>query len=380
MNQSDVDVVAPTTAEVHAITQDPDPVLRNLRITHCYHLLSKALAARTGGSANWCTFAVWASKQVGQTIRGEDLGRTLERLPDPEAVELLVAGLRRVAPLPFTAVTSLARQAVLATARLDEVSAAAARGNLKVFEEIAHEFARFLAWTGPVTDFVATLRPGDPPDGQHHLRQAFTHYDRATTTADPKQRAELLLLANLEVGLHEQTRLQPEIQAAMEAPVVDPAELYHRLLDLLLPGNRVTKWLRRALLTVLGRRSRLRAASDRLADQARTLARQAVTRHLMTLALPDELLDLSTDLDAPFPPLLAELVDPELLALLTQVDPTPDSLRDTATQDWSDLPDRMHYIADMFRCHAQRTTLLSPPFSDDQVTAMNAGRLPTGRL
>ncbi|NUT92927.1 MAG: hypothetical protein HOY78_12980, partial [Saccharothrix sp.] len=352
----------------------------NLRITHCYHLLSKALAARTGGSANWCTFAVWASKQVGQTIRQEDLVRTLDRLSDPASVELLVTALRRVAPLPFDTVSSLVRQAVVAVADLDGVSAAAARGNLKVFEEIAHEFARFLAHTSPVDDFTETLRTGEPPEGQRYLRQAFTRYHRAMATSDPKQRAESLLLANIEVGLHEQTRLQPEITAALEGPVVDPDALERRLLDLLLPGNRFVKWLRRVALTVMGRRGPIRTAVERLSQHARALARQAVTRHLMTLALPDELLDLSQDLPAHFPPLLTELSDPELLALLARVDPTPDSLTDTAARDWSDLPDRMHYIADMFRCHAQREVLLDPPFTPEQVAAMAEGRRPSGRL
>jgi hypothetical protein len=32
-----------------------------------------------------------------------------------------------------------------------------------------------------------------------------------------------MLLANLEIGLHEQTRLQPEIAAALDAPLLDPA-------------------------------------------------------------------------------------------------------------------------------------------------------------
>ena len=54
-----------------------NPVLRNLRITECYHRLSVAMAQRIGQSANWCTFATWASKQAGQTIRGEDI---LDRL------------------------------------------------------------------------------------------------------------------------------------------------------------------------------------------------------------------------------------------------------------------------------------------------------------
>ncbi len=389
--------IPPVVAEVERIAAHADPVVRNLQITHCYHRLARALAARTGGAANWCTFAVWASKQVGQTIRQEDLARTVGRLlkSSPEVaagVDLVLRSLSRAVPREvLERAHATVREAVVATARLDDVSAASARGNLKVFEEIAREFARFLTeFADPATDedederlreFCEALRPGEPPEGQRYLRQAFTRYHRATTTDDPKRRAELLLLANIEIGLHEQTRLQPEITAALQAPLVDPRELERRLLDLLLPGNRVVKWLRKALLTVLGRRTAVRLAGEQLADQARVLVRRAVTRHLMTLALPSgEPLDLSDDLPATFPPLLTELADEELLALLQVVDPTPDSVRDTAARDWADLPDRMHYIADMFRCHAVRADLLAPPFTDVQVEALMAGRRPTGAL
>ncbi|GAB2857453.1 hypothetical protein [Lentzea nigeriaca] len=382
MSSSGVDV-----HEVERIAANPDPVVRNLQITHCYHLLSLALAARTGNAANWCTFAVWASKQVGRTIRQEDLAQAVERLlkSSPEVaagVGLVARGLRRaVAKEDLDRAHEMVRRAVVATARLDDVSAASARGNLKVFAEIAREFARFLAGFDSIEEFCDALRPGEPPEGQRLLRQAFSRYHRAMTTSDPKRRAELLLLANIEVGLHEQTRLQPEIAAALEAPVVDPRELERRLFDLLLPGNRVVKWLRLAWLTVLGRRTAVRIAGEQLADQVRVLVRRAVTEHLMTLALPrGELLDLSEDLPGTFPPLLAELTDPDLLALLKIVDPTPDSVLGTAARDWADLPDRMHYIADMFRCHALREDLLDPPFTAEQVEALTSGRRPHGPL
>ena len=67
----------PTTAEVDRIATLSDPVVRNLQITQCYHELAMVLAARVGG-ANWCTFATWASRQAGQTIRKEDFARLLE--------------------------------------------------------------------------------------------------------------------------------------------------------------------------------------------------------------------------------------------------------------------------------------------------------------
>src|SRR6186713_1055744 len=63
--------------EVTEIVSITDPVVRNLRITECYHRLSLAVQERTGPGANWCTFATWASKQAGHSIRGDDL---LERL------------------------------------------------------------------------------------------------------------------------------------------------------------------------------------------------------------------------------------------------------------------------------------------------------------
>ena len=90
----------PTVVDVARIAAHPDPVVRNLMITHCYHELSTALSAFTGGSANWCTFAVWASKQVGQTIRQEDARRFAARVvaASPAPARILVGGLRRALP------------------------------------------------------------------------------------------------------------------------------------------------------------------------------------------------------------------------------------------------------------------------------------------
>src|SRR4029453_8582710 len=69
-------------------------------------------------------------------------------------------------------------EAASPVAALTRASDAVARGNLKVFEEIGREFARFLALLESagadqeeiLERFYAALRPGDPPDGQGHLR------------------------------------------------------------------------------------------------------------------------------------------------------------------------------------------------------------------
>jgi hypothetical protein len=63
----------PTVDEIDRIAQHGDAIVRNLEITQCYYEISQCVAARIGASANWCTFATWASKQAGQTIRQEDL-------------------------------------------------------------------------------------------------------------------------------------------------------------------------------------------------------------------------------------------------------------------------------------------------------------------
>src|SRR5574341_641574 len=69
----------PTPREVIEIAAIRDRIIRNLRITECYHRLSLAMTARTGACANWCTFATWASRQAGSTIRAEAL---MDRLAD----------------------------------------------------------------------------------------------------------------------------------------------------------------------------------------------------------------------------------------------------------------------------------------------------------
>ena len=79
---SGVAVIAPPTVEdVASIAAIDNPVLRNLQITECYADLSAAMRVRTGGAADWCAFATWASRQAGSTIRGEDFLGTLNRTP-----------------------------------------------------------------------------------------------------------------------------------------------------------------------------------------------------------------------------------------------------------------------------------------------------------
>src|SRR5207247_3875483 len=250
--------------------------------------------------ANWCTFATWASKQAGQSIRGDDLGRKIEdTFVRSDAVQLTVdriRDLRRAAGRAVNDNHSLAaiREACPPLLTVGRVSDAVARGNTKVFDEIGREFARFLgvmanAGSDPraVEKFCAGLRPGDPPMGQRLLADAFRDYHRAKTLIDTKARAERMLLAALRIGLHEQTRLQPEIDEALNAPLPAPAALRWRLAQALLHGIEVgiNGRVAESLTRLPHWHGMLDEVAGHLAERLRPLVRAVVTKELMTLTL-----------------------------------------------------------------------------------------------
>lgn len=385
----------PTISDVERIANLGDPVLRNLQITQCYHDLSAAFAERSGLGANWCTFAAWASKQAGQTIRKEDLSRALESDLRSDALVEKTAGelqalIRRVGVrLEVEEILTALWNAYNPQQVFERSSDAVARGNLKVFAEIGREFARFEADCLPdasfdeqkIAVFVEPLRPGDPPEGQEYLRRAFRHYYQALFESNEKARTELLLLANLEIGFHEQVRLQSEINEALDAPVISPQAFAQNLLGALLPnGGRLAQaawWL----LRLLGRLTDFDRAAAVFVAGAQRQAQALVTASMMSIELgPGTRLRLGDDLSAAFPPVLRAIANPDLRVLLGQIDPTPDSPRGSGALQWGDFAERIHFIADMFRCYEVYAGLFEPPFNPEQMAAIRQGRLPEGRL
>ena len=129
----------PNVEETERIAGISDPVIRNLNITQCYYDLSKAMKGLTGINPSWCTFAVWASKQAGRSIRKEDLIRTFEyyfrHSPEVEsiigdAVELLNKN-HEIKTIIDSILNVLGIEEVF-----DQSGNAVANGNKKVFEEI----------------------------------------------------------------------------------------------------------------------------------------------------------------------------------------------------------------------------------------------------
>ena len=378
---------APSVEDVRQIAAITNPVIRNLQITECYSRLAAAFAVRSGEGANWCTYATWASRQAGRTIRGEDLLQHLERrlaggrwLLHPIATlwrRLLRRGL-------FQRETRIGRLTAALHTPFDAfecASDAVARGNLKVFEEIGLEFARYLHECPPGADssafkrFLEGLRPGDPPDGQRYLREAFERYERRQLERDPKARMELAVLANLAIGFHEQTRLQPQIREALDAAYATKEDLGHRALEALFPSA-VRLWpvVRRPAAAVVGV---VASGAQRAASR---IAREVITESLMVLSLPGRVLALSMHLGDAYPDALREPANAELIEFLARFEPLPPAPDRCGARDWSDLHQRMHYIVHLFCAFHLREELSRPPFTPEQVASFNRGIVPDGEL
>ncbi len=378
-----------TEAEVSRIATIGNRVIRNLEITKCYADLSAAFRTRTGAGTDWCTFATWASRQAGSTIRGEDLlarfkrrlGRRAWMLAPLQSLSRML--LRKGLFEPETTFGRIIAAIHTPFDAMERASAAVADGNLKVFEEIGREFARFLATvpadarpeSAEFTAFAAGLRPGPPPDGQEYLREAFAHYQQQRFESDPALRAGWILLANLKIGLHEQIRLQPQIVAAVDAPLMTVADLGARVLHILLPGSR--QWPRvvhNPAANVIG------WIAARIRRDAVAVTREVVTESMMVLSLPNHVLSLGHNLDAVVPDAFKGSLSPALTEFVKEHDPCAPGTSNCAAEDWCDLRQRMHYILHLFRAYADEPSLFSQPFTVAQVAQFRAGVVPEGDL
>ena len=383
----------PTVEDVARIASISDPVIRNLNITQGYYELSQTMSKYTDGNPNWCTFAVWASKQAGQSIRKEDLSRTFEHFfnKSPEitlALNILAQHSSVIKNLPeVKAISGFALKVINPDTAFEHSADAVATGNRIVFSEIGGEFARFLSVFRSEQDFTeenismfcSAFKPGNPPDGQQMLKDAFTSYFEARKHTDAKVKAEMILYSNLLIGYHEQTRLQPQIVKALNAAFTNEVELRSKLLKELLPGF----WLRIRyyISKLLQRKMPLNEAIDQLLELAKRKMREVITDCMMTLRIPtSEMLKLGEDLKRKFPQILEHISSTTLKEMLNKIDPTPDSIKESGAKDWGDLSDRIHFIADLFRAYFEHQPLYSQPFTDEQVKILKEGKKPEGEL
>jgi CRP-like cAMP-binding protein len=373
-----------TQEDVEEVVATQDLVLRNLRITETYHRLAVELVPMLGAQdVNWPAFGCHASRTAGYAIRRQEL----PLYPVYEALvhqRWLGGSVQRVA--------GWVERSGLVSAVVDAANAAShavSGGNLRIFGDMAPVFARFLqgfredtTYDAPKLEaFLATLEPGRAEDGgQETLGRGLRAYYEAAFEPDPKRRSELILLGNVYVGLHEQTRVQPDIEEALGSV------LRGRLGD---DVGRVLFREERGWLPERARR-RLRARTDalehRVLDAIAVAVRRTLTRHQMALRLPGgDSLRLGVDLPVDrrhefFPPELRHLEHPELRAVVARIDRGDDTARGTAAIDWASLDDRMNHILNLFRSRQKDLSFFTPPYQYDQVAALRGGHLPSGRL
>jgi hypothetical protein len=240
-----------------------------------------------------------------------------------------------------------------------------------VFEEIGAAFVRWLAAVD-ADAFLASLKPGEPPDGQEHLAVAFRHYYACLEESDSKRAAELAYRADLEIAWQEQARLQDVIRASMDQPVIRAHELGLRILGVVAPKLRIA---RDTIATTVGV---LAVPFHRF---GLCVARRVITELLMTLRLPDgRVLRLGTALALPPAPLLRELTDPDLRAVVAGFG-CQSGEDNCGTDDWSQFRERMHYIAHLFRAFRDdAASFAKSPFTPEQIERFRAGALPDGSL
>lgn len=372
-------ITAPLCDEVAGTA---DPVLRNLRITQSYADLSERAARSLGpGHANWCSFATWASREAGNFIRNEEV---------PGPMRAVLAERQRAAlgeeVTPRSSTVSRLHWLIethpiikMIGYTTEDVAEHIAAGNLKVYAELGPIFARFFdmveASSGDpsadaLEDFLATLEPGPTEEGgQEHLRTAFRGYREALAESDPKLRAELIFHANGLIGLHEQTRLQAAIEGALVAPF---ARIRARRAKVAshLPGP----------LRSMGQRIKERGLDP--ADKLEAAWLRACTAFMMTLALPEQILNLGADVPplgdgSAFPGSLRELRRPPVIAIVERFSRARDGLRGSAAKNWADLDDRMNYILNLFRSRHEAANLHEAPFPEAEERSIRAGERPS---
>jgi len=360
---------------------DGEPVRRNLLITQTYHDLSAALAHALGPeNANWCTFATWASRTAGRFVREDEVPHGFRLLLGRfEPVQVTLARVNAVLSRDGKAEGDSLLDVVHDV--VQDVAALVTAGNLAVFGELAPVFSRALEALAASRDTTAldaladSLAPG-PSDaaGQALLGSALRHYGVARVEADPRRKAALMLLANGQVGLHEQIRLQPFIAGSIDAPIRDAvAEALQGA------GRGLPAPLAREVHALVGR------LLHPVADGTARLWEEFSTRELMTLSLPGGNLVLGRDLPAPrgaplYPTLLDPIAEAEATELLAQYGADRPNAAGSAAVDWAHLPDRMRYILQLFRSRQCDGGLLTGPFTAEQHEALLDGRAVHGRL
>jgi hypothetical protein len=413
-------------ARVEEIARMTNPAMRNLYITQGYHDLARQMGAIVGEeNATWATFGCWASKTAGTFIRHEELPRFVRRMLErhPELAkhsDRIRDETTEVAEGVAHALLNPRRTAASAVARIATHTALyIGEGNRVVFAELAASYADFIHAFGNgdldedrLADLLTVYSAGaTQPDeihvdhathkitserrgGQDWLMDMLRTLHQAALTDDANRKAELLLLASAYGGMHEQTRLQTYIAAALSTAID----------DVLIPQLRLdaapdahhhhgpVDWIIIRVGRLVARISRRRVA-------------EWSSRRMMTMPLPDETIRLGEDIRAEkggdlYPSALVTLSEPALVKIMGRFSRGTFNDRvvravarvgarlpgdrpvvfGTAASNWSDFDQRMRLIFAYFRTRQQCEALRQDPFTAAQLEALAVGEMPGGQL
>jgi hypothetical protein len=357
-----------------------DPVLRNLLITQRYHEF--AVDLRDGGvkeDATWCAFAVWASKTAGATIRGEVLPqRAREIIVEHKDSRHLLRRLTDRVGAYVNGELSRAHLERVAKAVTDDVSAAIADGNRLVFAELAPLFTAVITARKSMSEpssaaIVASLQPvlDSLQDAEDTAGVAEAIRGYADALCSPDRKACTVLRANVLAVAHEQKRLQPNIETALDAAVTDT---FKRVIQ----GD-VADHLR----------GKVRAALDAMIDDVSkdmdTAWDTVLTETIMRLVTKSEVFDLHEDITPlsigkMFPVELEDLTGTVAAPTVAEWDTTGGTGTPSGADDWADLHKRMNFIVNLFRSRQREATLFDPPYDDDQIAALDRREVPAPPL
>jgi hypothetical protein len=231
-----------------------------------------------------------------------------------------------------------------------------AAGNLLVFAELAPVFA--------------ALASGQKPDPVPGLKRVIERYEAALVEPNPDNRSVMVLGANVMAVAHEQHRLQEYIVSAMEPPLADS-------LTQLVDGE-VVRWAPGFVAHALAE-----GCIKELQAEVTTAWQQATTTFMMKLTTPDQTFVLHDPLPPPPPGpemFLPPLAGEDAEAALHPWDLTGGHGSPCGVDDWTLVRQRMCYIVNLFRSRQRHPALTSPPFTPEQLAAMEQGKVPAGPL
>ncbi len=374
--------------DVATIIEMPDRIVRNLWITQAYHDLGVRMCAHlTGEQGNsegsWASYGTWASRTAGSTMRNQELPAEIRDAYNAdhafrEALDRVGkhSWLRRLGLVRFMENDTLMG---IFENELSRISGHVAEGNGIVFAELAPVYANMIAKfdAGEILQgealeqFIREQKLEGEPESIAIFEDAIRNYFLAMDTRGQVERAQLVCLANLQAGLHEQQRLQGPIASALDAPVKEGLlKLRYWWLTRLLLKVPVLGWLLqqfdRAFCSLL-------PEVERLAEVLGTKLMMSIKLHTMTLPLSE---DVPPNPDGTmFPPDLEPVVLPQLAELIERWGGSMSTGANSGARNWKKLEDRMRFIFALFRSRQETPGLLAQPFTEQERKLLLSGKL-----